>query len=161
MTSYFTQYFKNDTWRKNEIYNGQPILHTCGKHLRERGIKPGDVIYPVTIFDGQLFLGGRLIVDRYVTQAEAKAHVPEQRFQDHQEVGQHMIADRRTAVPYKSDRKVPFSTVQALTFITANGSAKLKFSDGANLDRQTLRGIRELTEEAAQVLDEVIAGRRG
>jgi hypothetical protein len=54
------------------------------------------------------------------------------------------------------DRTVPLAVVQALRFVSSGETKLLKFQDDDLIDRQTLRGVCELTAESAARLDALL-----
>jgi hypothetical protein len=68
---YWTCHWQNRYWRKDINLEGQPITSSGSNLFRHRGVSRNDRVYIVSIRDGQLLLGGRMIVDRIVSQREA------------------------------------------------------------------------------------------
>jgi hypothetical protein len=60
------------------------------------------------------------------------------------------------ATPKHFDLEVPLEVTEKLTFIS-DGSPRLKFRSPGYLDRQTLRGVRELEPRSAGELDELLS----
>ena len=54
------------------------------------------------------------------------------------------------------DRTVPLAVVQALRFVSSGETKPLKFQADDLIDRQTLRGVCELTAESAARLDALL-----
>jgi hypothetical protein len=55
------------------------------------------------------------------------------------------------------DLEVPLEVTEQLTFISGNGTKRLKFCVDGHLDQQTLRGVRELHPESAAELDKLLS----
>jgi hypothetical protein len=69
MPRYFTLYWKNETLleranrRKEAGAQGGFLHYAASNKFVERGIEPGDSLYPVTVMGGTLYLLGKLEVD--------------------------------------------------------------------------------------------------
>jgi hypothetical protein len=137
----FTHYWSNATW---DSLVELEIDHTASEMFLDRGVDDGARLFIVTIKNGQLFLGSRLLVDRVVGLAKArKIFGP-----DVWEAKDHVIA--RKAQPFRRDLRVPTEVVRELSFIGKNPRLVMK---KGRLDQQTLRGVRELTDESALLLE--------
>ncbi len=153
-TRYFTHYWANDTWRWQREQEGEPLRHTAGNLFRSRGVGSGDFVYVVTVLEGRLFLAGRIEVQSIVGQQEASTALAEDRLW---EASEHIIARPGTDNPQRYRRQVPAEVVKQLRFIEHTGPAVAPIVDSQGLlDRQTLRGVRELTPASAALLDRLI-----
>jgi len=144
MPRYFTQYWKNSTWR---IEPEEDVDHTADNRFRKRGVSDGDYVYIITNLDGQMVLGSRLKVAQIVGQAEAERLLGI----DLYKADDHIMAEP-PFLPLKKDRVVPADIAEELRFISKKADT-LVFSTLGKLDNQTLRGVRELTAESAELLD--------
>jgi hypothetical protein len=158
MVRYYTQYWTNDTWRymteiKAQIQSYR--LARAGSNIfRNRGVKPGDYVYIVTVIDGELFLGGRIHVDKILDQDQVeKYHEWGYKIWVSQD---HIVSLIDSAMEFEPDRKVAFHLVKKLRFHSSGDLKPLKMVNG-NIDRQTLRGVRRLSEKSAMLLDELFA----
>jgi hypothetical protein len=66
---YFTHYWKNQTWEREwELWEtspeNYPLNHAADNKFAERGVALGDYVYPVTVMGGELYLLGRMRVDK-------------------------------------------------------------------------------------------------
>jgi hypothetical protein len=152
---YFTHYWKNETWEKRKQLRESGtqegfLYYAASNSFVERGVKRGDVLYPVTVVGGTLYLLGRLEVDRICDFEEAASMVGTG---DLWEARDYAIPSKPS--PIDLDLEVPPSVTRRLMFISGNHSKRLKSSRGG-LDRQTLRGIRELHPESAAELDKLL-----
>ena len=158
MVCYFTHYWKNDTWRhmteiKNQVQNYK--LARAGSNLfRKRGVTPGDYVYIVTVFDGELFLGGSIHVENILDQDQVE------RYHDWGYKiwvsDDHIVSLIDFAMEFNPVRKVPFQIVNKLRFVSNTGIKPLKLIDG-KIDGQTLRGVRRLSKGSAILLDEIVS----
>lgn len=152
MPRYFTHYWQNDTVEKYRA-SGRYIIEWAGSNVfLERGIDPGDVVYPVTVSDGTLYLLGRLEVERVCDVAEAEerlGYVPSW------EASDYVIA--ADPPPAHFDLAVPLEVTRRLRFVSGQKPVPPRFASPGRLDQQTMRGVRELTPESADLLDRVLS----
>jgi hypothetical protein len=139
MARAFTQYFKNTTWKNI----GDSLVHTASNVFRKHGVKRGDRIFIVTNITGAMYLGCVLTVDKAVGQSQARAIFRKKVW----EAADHVLA--RDAQPFHRNLRVPQKAVRALRF---DGNTSLVFKSDGKLDQQTLRGVRQLTPESAEML---------
>jgi len=122
--------------------------HTAGNQFREKRVAHGDFIYVISNLQSRVYLVGRLRVKDVLSQAEAERHFSEELWQ----ADDHIRADPQQLTETRYDREVPTSVLRQLTFIASGKTTKVRFNDG-HLDQQTLRAVRELTPQAASILD--------
>lgn len=150
MTRYFTQYWTNETWNYNRNGEGELLNHIAGNLFKERGVKPGDIVYVVTVIKGKLYLLGKMKVAKVYNLEEAGAELSYEVW----EASDHLIAAAATPTDY--NREVPLEVTKNIKFISGSDkNKKLKFKSEL-LDTQTLRGVRELAFESATQLDEIL-----
>lgn len=154
MTRFFTHYWLNDTWEQSKAWREQnqfPLLfHTAGNLFIKRGVRIGDVVYVITVLNGSLFICGKMVVGQIWDMQTAALNLPYQPW----EASEHAIASFCT--PTNFDLKVPVEITKRLKFISGEKTVSLKFSSSNHLDRQTLRGIRQLNPISASLLDELL-----
>jgi hypothetical protein len=144
----FTQYWKNTTldWHESD-----ELEHSASNQFRERGVRHGDNIFIVTVIDGNMHLGGVLIVDKLVGKRAAQKKYGKDVWDASDHVFDHQ------ARPFYKDLVVPPNVVAALRFV---GNKELVFKTPRQLDTQTLRGVRELTPESAELLNDILKSAR-
>ncbi len=131
-----------------------PVRHTAGNLFRSRGVGPGDLVYIVTVIQGRLFLATRIEVDCVVDQDQAEVALGTTSLW---EAKDHVIAKSDMGKPANYRRQVPLEIVKRLRFIEGRGPAiALTMDSKGLLDRQTLRGVRELSPSSAATLDSLI-----
>lgn len=151
----FTQYWKSttcDAMFANGL-DGETLDHTAGDLFTQRGVGPGDKIYVVNNFQGNLVLVGRLEVDKIVSQAEAERLLGTTDLWDAPE---HVIAKPGSSTPKRFERIVPMELTKQLLFQGAKGFESPKFESEDRLDRQTLRGVRRLSDGSARLLENLL-----
>lgn len=146
---YFTHYWKPET---NIQHQGEPLDSIASNQFRQRGVEVGDIVYCVTLMQGQLHLVGRMEVGEIIDgPVKARKSAQSSDFVDR---GNHCNARPGTGTEIRFDRVVPMETAVRLRL---NG--KPPKSDPARpgrLDTQTLRGIRRLDAASARILERVL-----
>jgi HNH endonuclease len=156
---YFSHYWLEETCRwEKEHYTGEPFRHTASNLLRKRGVEPRDFIYGWSFSGGKLLLVGRMQVGRFVSQREADALYKAAEGWAWK-AADHIFAKPGTGTPMRFDNAVPPSLIRKLSFLDPTGHVKPpKFIGKDKVDPQTFRAVRELTQQAARLLDELING---
>ncbi len=153
---FFTQYCPNEDWfREQEELENNPNArlfdYTASSLFLKRGAAVGDYLYLVTVISGQLHLAGKMEIGEIVSLREASRRFAGERlFQ----VSDHIFARQVTPLDYARD--VPLPITARLLFYKDKRLSTLKFSKPGWLDSQTLRGIREMPQETAERLDELL-----
>jgi len=62
----FTHYWKNDTFEHTWAngHEGERLNHTAGNIFANADVKKGDAVYVITVIKGELFLVGRMTVEK-------------------------------------------------------------------------------------------------
>lgn len=151
----FTHYWDGNTCDAMFAHglDGDMLDHTAGKLFTQRGVGPGDKIYVVNNFQGNFVLIGRLEVDKIVSQADAGRLLNDTELWDAPE---HVIAKPGTATPMRFERIVPVELTKQLMFQGTKGFEAPKFESEDRLDRQTLRGVRRLSDGSARLLETLL-----
>jgi hypothetical protein len=144
MARYFTHYWQNKTFEDYQARGteGEPFGGLLSNEFISKQMRAGDYLYGVTVLSGELFVLGRMEVER------VELYPQNPQWQEH--------AIGRASTPRHLDNRVPLTIVEQLEFISGGTVARLKFDSPGKLDRQTLRGVRELTANSATLLDGVI-----
>jgi hypothetical protein len=159
MSRYFTHYWRNSTWRYNQdTGEGEPLDQTSGNQFMKRGVSQGDIVYVVTVISGKLYLCGRMVVDEIMPTDAAAKHFGCS-VDDLWEADEHLIS--HDAMPMRFSLSLPFKTTMQLRFPSGRSLKQLKCIAPGQLDSQTLRGVRELDEASAHILDEFLEAQNG
>ncbi len=150
---YFTHYWTNKTWKWNASSSNELLNHTAGNLFNDRKVTIGDVVYVVTVIKGKLYVCGRLKVGIVCDLSEA-ARILNWGTDELWQAEEHLIAAEAT--PMNFNREIPLELTQSLKFKTGEGLKPLAFTSQEHLDKQTLRGVRELDEESALELDRLL-----
>lgn len=158
MVTCFTQYWKNDTWTSNSLTTKPDdfLDHTADNFFRRKGVSKGDFVYIVTIIKGKLYLLSRMRVEDILTESQAQKKLGHNIW----EAQDHLISVKNSSTLMDFERRVPDGVTKKLTFESGKGKKHqvktLAFKAPGLLDQQTLRGVRQLTEGAADELDKLL-----
>jgi hypothetical protein len=156
--NYWSHYWKNKTVEDlasliAEGHADDLMNHLAGEMFRKRGVSSGDVIYAVTQAKGDIYLIGRLVVDVVTAQAQAEQLLGNT---DLWEASEHVIA-RKPWTPCRFDLQVPHDVLSEVKFVTPKGEVVgLKYNKYGTVDQQTLRTLRELTDQTAALFDSLL-----
>ena len=156
MSNYFTHYWKNETCDDMEKrnYQGKPLTHTANDEFCAFGnhcVKEEDYVYVVTVKDGELILVAKIEVEDVTNQIQAAKELkttPDELW----EAKDHIIG--KSCIPIDFHRGVPTDITEELEFESPSGPKRLKFVAPGKLDQQTLRGVRQLTSDSVEILEE-------
>ena len=150
---YWTSYWREGSWAVNVEY--KPVSFSGSNSFRKRGVSVGDVIYIVSQLSGQLLLGGRMTVGDIVSRDEA-ARIRKRN--DLYDVDEWVVGERGSATALHQHRQLAPEVTKQLRFISgpSDPDKALTFANDRDLDRQTIRGVRQLTLGSAYLLDEII-----
>lgn len=140
----------------NPDVNGEyePLCSSGNNTFTKRGVKAGDVLYIVSLFNGQLYLGGSMTVKRLVSRAEA---VKVFKTENLWEADEWAIDDDRTGTPLNFHRRLAPSLTRRIRFVSSkDGEKGLCFEDERNLNGQATRSLLLLTSETTDLLDKII-----
>lgn len=154
MPRYFTHYWKNETWKDLRVeQQGDVLDYIGGSQFRQRGMQPEDHVYVLTVIRGQLYLLGKLVIGDLGdidTIAQQLNTTSSQLWQE----TDHISASEAT--PMDFERRVPLELTEQLRLRSGAATRGLVFKSPGHLDTQTMRTVRELTAESAQLLDSIL-----
>jgi hypothetical protein len=151
---YFTNYWDHRWLKWGQDEEGEVLNHTAGNQFLKRGVGAGDFLYVVTVEKGRLHLLGRLQVEGIYEQQKAERLL---RTNNLWPATDHAVAIPGTETRLTLDLIIPTDAVRRLRFhATGNKVSSPKFSGPGRLDQQTFRGVRELTESGAILLDDFL-----
>jgi hypothetical protein len=159
MPRYFTYYWMNKYCEpeEGEEQEEEYLTHVAGNRFLQRGVKPGDFIYVVTVKKGELYVLARMEVGEICDQYEA-AHLLDCEPDQLWNAPDHLVAKPGTATRLYYDLWVPVDATERLRFTNGGKGTPqpLKYKAPGYLDNQTLRSVRELMPESAAELDKVL-----
>jgi len=151
---YWTCHWQNRYWRDEINPEGKALAASGSNLFSKRCVRPGDFVYIVSIRDGVLLLGGRMTVGEIVSRPEAVRRRNNQHLFDTEEW---VIAERDSGTRLDLHRELAPDLTKKLRFVSPKSKPKgLFFVSEMQLDGQTTRGVRELTAESAELLDQII-----
>lgn len=158
MPRFFTHYWKNSTCELQQEmgFEGKRFGHTAGNLFTKRKVGRGDFVYAITVRNGRLFVIGRLEVGQIISKQAAQSVFPYEVW----DAADHVVALQRTGTVIRFDVAVPAKLSTGLRFMCRGRTSNPKLAGPKQLDRQTLRGVRELTKESARSLDAFLSPRR-
>jgi len=110
-------------------------------------------MFVVYRFGGNFFPRGSNAGDRVVSTKEAEEHCGTS---DLWKASEHIIAKSGSESRLAFDRQVPLDIVRSVKCLSGGLARSLKFDTSGGLDKQTLRGVRELTQDSAGLLDTLL-----
>lgn len=153
MARYFTHYWKNSTWQREKEctesgFRERFLNHIADNRFVERDVEFGDSVYPVTVIEGVLYVMCKLEVSEVCDFEEAARRLGTR---DLWEASDHIIAIEPVFKNF--NLSVPLETSRRLRFVSGNTTKLLRFVSNTHLDKQTLRGVRELDPKSADELN--------
>ena len=162
MTRYFTHYWNKESVEEAKCLVEEGYLYldqAASKQFCKRHVKIGDYVYVVNIRGGRMVVIGRMQVGKVIPGIEDETPDADDFWAEYD----HVIAEDGTATLLNFKSKAPMETANRLRFIRFDDrkqpprSLALSNANPELLDSQTLRGVRELTEESAELLDQFIS----
>ena len=153
MPRFWTCYWTSATWKPSINTEGELVNGSGSNSFTTRGVSPGDVAYIVSVSDGQLFLGGRMTVKKIVTRAQAVRLLGSRNLYDADEW---IVDPDEEGTPLDLHRRLSPSVTKQLRFQSKSSTKELCFVSPTELDRQAIRGVRELTPESALLFDRIL-----
>lgn len=156
MTRYFTSYWQHHYWTPEHNDEYELVIASGSNLYSQRGVALGDKVYIVSVDKGQLYLGGRMTVKEIVSRSKAAKILGSSNLYDGAD--EWIIAERDSGTLLNLRRKLTPEITKKLLFGSLGSDPKPLFfiSGTGDLDRQTLRGVRELTPQSAKLLDHII-----
>jgi len=144
--------FRN--WRPDTQREGQPVRLAGSNIFRKRGVSAGDSVYIVSLGAGQLYLGGRMVVERFVSRPEALLLWNDDDLYD--DAVKWVVGPEQSGTLLQLHRRLSPALTKQLRYLTKMGPREPFFVSETELSSQATRGLPELTPEPAALLDRVI-----
>lgn len=146
----YTIYWTPQGWSKLTL--GEPIPWAAGNSFSKK-IRSGDMVFVTNIQNGKLLLLGGFRVKK-IHSVDIDGPLEGVFW----ESAEYLIPDDHFSYPLE-ERKVPDEVTRTLRVYNSTGKIQsLKFLPNHQLDGQTLRAIRKLTEESGKALFSVLDG---
>ncbi|MFZ1731277.1 MAG: hypothetical protein WBQ23_09615 [Bacteroidota bacterium] len=157
MSRFFMHFWSDELcdMHYSEGFSGTMLEFTAGEGFSRAELQPGDILYIISVYDGQLMLIGKMTVGRILTSySEAVSLIaPEV-----EEAPEYVLCAEGLASEQYFTRQLMMEEAGDLRFLTIDGSTKpLKFADGEEVDEHALEGVHEITPASAMILDQVLS----
>ena len=142
----------SERWRREEG-DSTPLRVASGNLFVQRGVAAGDTVYAITYSMTGLRVLGRMVVGEIVDRKTARKRLGREPW----DATQHLMPVDRGATPLRFDAVVPSRRLKDVEFVS-DGVVRgpLLTGDGVP-DRQTFRGVREITRTTANLFDDLLA----
>ena len=146
MSKYFTYLWKNDEWKRKVKDLDQNLIYAASNQFSERGVKVEDTLFIVTVLDGCLYLGGKIII-KQITNRSTAASLLSLNEADLWKASEYAIASLSSISIFQKNNLIEGVISHKLEFTDGRGFKNPKLKDG-KLDVQTFRGVRELYDDS-------------
>jgi len=142
-TAHYLMYWKITPYERQNIAERRQTLYAASNQLHK--VKPGDVLWIVNVYLGQLLLFGRLQVETVVADSDVAQELADADPDDWVEADYYAIGNRYNIEPMREVDITPF--VPELRFYGASDRLQ-------GVDAQQLRALRELVPESAKLVEQ-------
>ena len=149
LTQHFTHYWRQRTVRQTVEQGHESLDHLASNLFRRCRVQDGDRVYAINLLEGKLFLLGGLTVKEVVDQDVAEGRLG-RRAWDAQD---HLLAVPGSETPFRR-RELPRELVAKLKFQRGDREFAPRFREDGRPDGQTFRGVRRLSADSAEALEE-------
>jgi hypothetical protein len=149
---YWTAHWQNTSWNPKANREGYPIQASGSSSLQTRGVEPGDVLFIISLSEGHLLLGGRMVVKHVVSREAACQMLSRDNLFETEQWAINMDGGS----PLHLHRRLSPELSKKLIFHRADGERGLTFNDNEKLDNQATRGLGQLTSQSAHLLNSII-----
>jgi len=143
-TAHYLIYWKLTPYERQNLSERKQALYAASNQLNR--VTPGDVLWIVNVYLGQLLLLGRLQVETVVSDSEVAQELSDADPDTWEEADYYAIANRYTLEPMREVDITPF--VSDLRFRGVNERL-------SGVDAQQLRSLRELVPESAKLIEQI------
>lgn len=155
MPRYFSCSWDDDTFTAHAediSGGGRPVTrHVGGIGFRDHGVGPGDLLYVIDWFDGELRVLGRMAVDAVLDDDAARA-----RLGDVGPAPEHAVEVGGTGTPIVLDAVLDEDELDDLTFRTTDGDAHPARNAAGGIQPSSFDGVRELDADTADFFDRLL-----
>lgn len=153
MARFWTCHWQFRTWLNRINSEFEPVCLAGSNNFKKRGVSVSDVVYIVSLNEGQLYLGGRMVVKQIVTRRQA---VRLWNNNNLYEADDWIVDPAQEGTPLHLHRRLAPPLTRQLRFRSRSGPKEPFFVSDTRLDNQATRGVRELMPESAALLDRII-----
>ena len=156
MPAYFTQLWTRTEFESQKA-RGQPLLqYAASNQFRNRGIQPGDSLFVLSCFSGQVWLMGELQANHgplFWNQLQTLHPAQDERLAG---LKDHLLANASTATPMRFDLIIPLEIVRKIRFTNGESPKIRRRGNLTEADPQTFRGVRQISTESATLLRKLL-----
>jgi len=156
MPAYFTQLWTRTEFESQKA-RGQPLLqYAASNQFRNRGMQPGDSLFVLSCFSGQVWLMGELQANHgplFWNQLQTLHPAQDERLAG---LKDHLLANASTATPMRFDLIIPLEIVRKIRFTNGESPKIRRRGNLTEADPQTFRGVRQISTESATLLRKLL-----
>lgn len=145
--SHYTFYWKLTPSQRQTLTSRQPLMYAASNQLQR--VQPGDVLWMVNVYLGNLYLVGKLLVEFVVDNTELALELVDPQTDEWYEADWYAIANRYNAEAMREVDITPLAG--GLRFDSE--AYQLDLDNGVQATQLTQ--LRKLTSESAQILEQV------
>lgn len=142
-TAHYLMYWKITPYERQNIAERRQTLYAASNQLHK--VKPGDVLWIVNVYLGQLLLFGRLQVETVVADSDVAQELADADPDDWVEADYYAIANQYHVEPMREVDITPF--ISEFRFYGASDRLQ-------GVDAQQLRSLRELVPQSAKLIEQ-------
>ena len=143
-TAHYLMYWKITPYERQNLTKRKQTIYAASNQLHK--VKPGDVLWIVNVYLGQLLLLGRLQVETVVSDTDIAQELSDADPDNWYEADYYAIANQYNIEPMREVDITPF--VSELRFYGASDRLH-------GIDAQQLRALRELVPESAKFVEQI------
>ena len=155
MPRYFSCSWDDDTLAAHAEHisgGARPLTsHSSGVGFRDHRVGPGDLLYVLNWFEGELRVLGRMVVDGVVDDAAARARLGEVA-----PAPEHVLEVGGTGTPIVLDAVLDEEELDELSFHTIDGASMPARNAAGGVDPSSFDGVRELDGDTADFFDRLL-----
>ncbi len=155
MPRYFSCSWDDDTLTAHAEHisgGARPVTgHSAGVGFGDHGVGPGDLLYVLNWFEGELRVLGRMAVDAVVDDEAARA-----RLGTVESAPEHVLEVGGTGTPIVLDAVLDEEELDELSFRSVDGTALPARNEAGGVDPSSFDGVRELDADIADFFDRLL-----
>lgn len=156
MTVSFTQLWTRTEFESQKARRLPLLQYAASNQFRIRGLQPGDSLFVLSCFSGQVWLLGELQTSHGPlcwNQMQALHSVKDDRLAG---LKDHLLANASIAKPMRFDLAIPLEMVRQIRFANGESPKIRRRGNSSEADPQTFRGVRQITPESAVLLRKLL-----
>lgn len=143
-SAHYLMYWKISPYERQNLAERKQAIYAASNQLHK--VKPGDVLWIVNVYLGELHVLGRLQVETVVADSEIAQELADADPDEWDEADWYAVGNRYQAEPMREVDITPF--VPELRFYGASDRLQ-------GVDAQQLRSLRELVPQSAKLIEQI------